>query len=29
MKVFEELRARGLLALLTDEEVVRALVDEG
>ena len=29
MKVFEELRARGLLAQLTDEEEIRELVNEG
>ena len=29
MQVFEELRARGLLAQLTDEEEIRELVNAG
>ena len=29
MTVFEELKARGLLAQLTDEEEIRELVDNG
>ena len=29
MKIFEELKARGLLAQLTDEEEIRELVNNG
>ena len=29
MQVFEELRARGLLAQLTDEEEIREMVNAG
>ena len=29
MKVFEELKARGLLAQLTDEEEIRELINSG
>ena len=29
MKVFEELKARGLLAQLTDEEEIRELINNG
>ena len=29
MKIYEELKARGLIAQVTDEEVIRDLVNEG